>query len=121
MLAGQPRIDEPLDQAWARALQHYNIDGNHRGNWTAQIMAARQLRPKIMGSEKESTRFTELFEAAPVWLLQFTGMIWDASLLKFQLPEVSQRLSWGSAGYEEARRWPLLPSGLHGGRGSHST
>jgi hypothetical protein len=112
VLAGQPRIDEPVGQAWARALQHYDIGGHHKGQLDAQTIAARQLRPKIMGSEKESTRFTELFEAAPVWLLQFTGMIWDASLLKFQLPEVSQRLSWGSAGYEEARRWPLLPSGL---------
>jgi hypothetical protein len=112
VLAGQPRIDEPVDQAWARALEHYDIAGNHKGHLDAQIIAARQLRPKIMGSKNESTRFTELFEAAPVWLLQFTGMAWDARLLKFQLPDVSQRLSWGSAGYEEARRWPLLPSGL---------
>ena len=77
-----------------------------------QIAAARQLRPKIIGREKESTRFTNIFETAPVWLLQFTAMAWDASLRKFQLPDVSQRLSWGSAGYEEARRWPLLPSGV---------
>jgi hypothetical protein len=39
-------------------------------------------------------------------------MAWDASLLKFELPELGQRLSWGCAGYEEARQWPLLPSGI---------
>jgi hypothetical protein len=112
VLAGQAKIDEPLDQAWARALQHYNIDNNNGRELENQIAAAQQLRPKIIGREKDSTRFTDIFGTAPVWLLQFTGMAWDAGLLKFQLPEVSQRLSWGSAGYEEARRWPLLPSGV---------
>ncbi len=36
----------------------------------------------------------------------------DARLLIFQVPDVSKRLKWGSVGYEEARRWPLLPSGM---------
>ena len=36
----------------------------------------------------------------------------DARLLNFQLPDLSRRFRWGSAGYEEARRWPLLPSGM---------
>jgi hypothetical protein len=36
----------------------------------------------------------------------------DARLLKFHVPDISQRLRWGSAGYESARRWPLLPSGV---------
>ena len=141
VLAGQPQIEEPLGQAWARALQHYGVDRNqkgqldeplfqpwqrefarkfryyhvglnHKGQLDEQTEAARQLGPKIMGSKKESTRFTDIFRAAPVWLLQFTGMAWDASLLKFQLPDLGQTLSWGCAGYEEARRWPLLPSGI---------
>jgi hypothetical protein len=112
VLAGQAKIDEPLSHAWARALEHYNIGGNNGRQLDDQIAAARQLRPKIRGSEQESARFADIFRTAPVWLLQFTGMAWDARLLQFQLPDLSQTLSWGSGGYEAARRWPLLPSGL---------
>jgi hypothetical protein len=112
VLAGQAKIDEPLSHAWARALEHYNIGGNNGGQLDDHIAAARQLRPKIMGSERESARSADIFRTAPVWLLQFTGMAWDARLLQFQLPDLSQTLSWGSVGYKAARRWPLLPSGL---------
>src|SRR6266550_3971809 len=52
VLSGQPRIDEPLNRAWARALQHYGIDNND------QIAAAQQLFPIITG-DKASARFTE--------------------------------------------------------------
>src|SRR5271165_4581498 len=105
VLAGQAKIDEPLSHAWARALEHFNIGGNNGGQLDDYIAAARQLRPKI-------TRFSDIFRTAPVWLLQFTGMACDARLLQFQLPDLSQTLSWGSVGYVAARRWPLLPSGL---------
>ena len=106
VLSGRPRIDEPLERAWARALQHYGIDVN-----TDQIAAARRLLPIINGDGNESARFTEIFRTAPVWLLQFTGMALDARLLKFDLPDISDTLAWGSAGYDDARRWPLLPVG----------
>jgi hypothetical protein len=106
VLSGRPRIDEPLKRAWARALQHYGIDVN-----TDPMAAARRLLPIIKGDGNESARFTEIFRTAPVWLLQFTGMALDARLLKFDLPDISDTLAWGSAGYDDARRWPLLPAG----------
>jgi hypothetical protein len=65
-----------------------------------------------VGGEKESERFTEIFRTAPVWLLQFTGMVIDSRFLPLQLPDLSPATRWGSAGYEEARRWPLIPSGM---------
>jgi hypothetical protein len=105
VLSGQPRINEPLNQAWARALQHYGIDNND------QVAAAQRLFPIINGEGKESTRFSKVFRTAPVWLLQFTGMALDARLLKFDLPDISDTLRWGSAGLEDALRWPLLPVG----------
>jgi hypothetical protein len=86
-------------------LQRYGINNND------QIAAAQQLYPIIKGDGKESARFTKIFRTAPVWLLQFTGMALDARLLKFDLPDISDTLRWGSAGYEDARRWPLLPVG----------
>jgi hypothetical protein len=105
VLAGQPRIDEPLSRAWARALQHYGIDNKD------QVAASQRLFPIMIGKGKESARFTEIFRTAPVWLMQFTAMALDARLLKFDLSDISDKLRWGSAGFEDARRWPMLPVG----------
>jgi hypothetical protein len=111
VLSGKAKVDEPLEQAWARALHRYKIKVNEPGKWEGQVTAARRLLPMIKGAEDESARFTEIFRTAPVWLLQFTGMAMDARLLKFEVPDVSKTLRWGSAGFEDARRWPLLPLG----------
>ncbi len=111
VLAGQPKLDEPLIRAWRRALQHYGIDVKELGQLDNQVKAAQQLLPIIMMGEEPAARFAEIFKTAPVWLLQFTGIVCDAHLLEFHLPDVSQKLRWGSAGYEEARQWPLLPFG----------
>lgn len=112
VLSGQPKIDEPLIKAWARALQHYGINVNVMGGIKDQVRAAERLLPIIIGAEESSTRFTEIFRTAPVWLLQFTGTSMDARMSEFQLPDISQRIRWGSAGFKDARRWPLLPTGV---------
>jgi hypothetical protein len=109
VLSGQPKIDEPLNRAWARALQHYGINPNKIYDLSA---ATDELSPLIMSEENKSARFTEIFLTAPVWLLQFTGLAMDSRFLEFQLPDISETLSWGSAGYDDARRWPKLPSGM---------
>ena len=82
VLSGQPKIDEPLIKAWARALQHYGINVNVLGGIDDQVRAAQRLLPIIIGGEELSVRFTEIFRTAPVWLLQFTGISMDARLLK---------------------------------------
>ncbi len=110
VLAGQPQIDEPLNRAWGRALQQYKITMNERGRLEDQLEAARRLHPLIIGGE-ESSRFVEIFETAPSWLLQFTAIATDARLLEFKLPDIPTKFKWGSDGFEEVRRWPLLPSG----------
>jgi hypothetical protein len=111
VLSGQPRVDEPLIRAWERALQHYGIDVKEPCSSVGQDEAAQRLLPIIIGDEEESAKFTEVFSTAPVWLLQFTRMTIDAHLLRFHLPGISKRLSWGGTGIEDARRWPLLPLG----------
>jgi len=107
VLSGQPKINEPLSTAWKRALQHYGIDGG----MDDQVRAAQRLLPIIIGDEESSARFTEIFRTAPVWLLQFTGIAMDAGFLEFHLPNITKNLRWGSDGFEDARRWPLLPAG----------
>jgi hypothetical protein len=59
----------------------------------------------------ESPRFTEIFSAAPVWLLQFTTLRLDAQMLEFELPDISADLIWGVEGVKNSKRWPLLPLG----------
>ena len=112
VLSGQPEINEPLNKAWKRALHHYGIDVNNPGGMDDQVRAAKRLHPVIIGAEGSSAKFTEIFMTAPAWLLQFTGIAWDARFCKFHPPNIAKKLPWGCGGYEDARRWPLLPSGI---------
>jgi hypothetical protein len=64
------------------------------------------------GAKEERVRFTEIFSAAPVWLLTYTFTWFDAGLLKFDLPDLSAAPQWGEIGYRRARRWPMLPVGV---------
>jgi hypothetical protein len=111
VLSGQPKIDEPLQRAWRRTLRSYEITLKDPDSWHDQVIAARQLVHLIMDKANESAQFTQIFRDAPVWLLQFTGTAMDARLLKFELPDLSRRFIWRSAGYQDARRWPALPLG----------
>ena len=111
VLSGQPKIDEPLRMAWNRALLHYRIKFDPAGGLDYQVRVAEQLGPVITRGKVSSARFTEIFAAAPIWLLQFTRLLMDARWLKFRLPDMASRLTWGSAGFEEVQDWPLLPSG----------
>jgi hypothetical protein len=111
VLSGKPKIDKPLRQAWTRALQHYGIsDANEGTRIDRQVAAAQDLLPLILGDKNESARFTQIFRAAPGWLVTFTQAFIDAGLLKFDQPNILWRPKWGRAGYEESRHWPLLPS-----------
>jgi len=76
------------------------------------LSAHRQLYPAIMKGANENEKFTEIFRTAPVWLLEFTWMRLDAWLLKFDLPEMSDKQIWGQQGLEDMMRWPLLPLGM---------
>jgi hypothetical protein len=93
-------------------LQHYGIrDLNEASSQiNRQADAAQRLAPIILGNTKASAKFTEIFRAAPVWLLTFTNTGIDAGLLSFDLPNKLWRYKWGRDGYEESLRWPLLPS-----------
>src|SRR5262249_21296980 len=110
VLAGRPRIDQPLKPALLRALQHFGI---HTKTLTEANEAeiADQLLPIILEDEKASDKFTEIFRTAPVCLLHFTRVALDARLLNFRLPPITTILTWGTRGYEDAHRWPLLPVG----------
>jgi hypothetical protein len=53
VLSGEPKIDEPLSQAWTRALQHYRIRAANEGTRiNRQVEAARRLNPIILGIQR---------------------------------------------------------------------
>jgi hypothetical protein len=112
LLAGAPKIDEPLARAWSRALQHYGVSGEGPTHESEQVSAARRLFPIIVEQERPSERFTEIFKSAPAWLLQFTRTALDAWFLKFHLPEMAENNQWGDLGFKDSERWPLLPLGV---------
>jgi hypothetical protein len=75
--------------------------------------ATQGLYPIVMnGAEEERARLTEIFSAAPVWLLTYTFTKIDAKLLKFDLPDLSAAPQWGEIGRRHAWRWPMLPVGV---------
>ena len=110
-LAGEPKIDEPLNRAWARSLRHYEIALDPTTK-SEQIRAAQLLFPIIVGEQASSSRFAEIFSTAPAWLLQFTRTVSDAWIIRFRLPEMKPHPNWGTAGFADAERWPLLPNGV---------
>jgi hypothetical protein len=111
VLSGRPRINEPLLLAWERALQHYGINVKEPGRLEDQFSAAQQLFPVIIGNEKSSEKFSKIFGTAPIWLLQFARMFYDAGALRFQLRDIlSVKFKWGTVGYESS--WPRLPLGM---------
>jgi hypothetical protein len=118
LLSGEAKIDEPLSEAWARALQHYKISLSHRwiifgekARLKDQVAAAQLLFPLIVGGAEGSVKFAEIFSTAPAWLLTFTGTFFDSVYLNFELPCGPGKFKWGRAGYAESQQWPLLPWG----------
>jgi hypothetical protein len=65
-----------------------------------------------MQGGNETEKFTAIFRTAPVWLLEFTRMKFDAHFLKFDLPKMSDKQVWGEEGLKDFLRWPLLPLGM---------
>jgi hypothetical protein len=129
VISGEPKIDEPLFHAWVRALRHYRITDEYgrefeyenwleRGNGYLDIYhhlffsAYQQWYAAILNGANETEKFTEIFSAAPVWLLEFTQMEVDAYLLQFNLSEMRDKLVWGQKGLEDSKRWPFLPLGM---------
>lgn len=127
VICGEPKIDEPLIRAWVRTLRHHGIivkneyeyEHGHQHEYESESgyereleVANAELYPAIMKGANEPKKFTEIFRTAPVWLLKFTWMKWDADLLKFDLPEMSDKQIWGKKGVKDLLRWPLLPLGV---------
>jgi hypothetical protein len=90
------------------------LEAVQKSTFTDYLNATQRLYPIVMnGANEERARFTEIFSAAPVWLLTYTFTRIDAGLLKFDLPDLSAAPQWGEIGLRGAlRRLPMLPVGV---------
>jgi hypothetical protein len=125
VLAGEPKIDEPLGAAWARTLTHYGLvesvleelggSGTATTSYVkhfltdnAQLLAAERIRRRI-GTDPAD--LTIIFRNAPPWLLKYTWLPLGAEYVKYEVPDLSAAPAFGSIGLEDANRWPRLPLG----------
>jgi hypothetical protein len=122
---GEPRVDEPLLDAWVRTLECLEVKVSASMRDGSSLDQAKKIYPCIVSDptytdpnwntkiphEPEAEKFTEIFRTAPVWLLQFTSVWRDARFFKIDLPDISAEPTWGAQGIEDLKRWPLLPLG----------
>jgi hypothetical protein len=125
-LFGQPNIDEPLEYAWNRALRRHRIKEQHYHEiygekaWRSRKLefpiAAEMMYPIIIKGKQEAATFAKIFKTAPDWLLEFTQIWIDASLLNFKIRRLSHIQGCVSADatvtlHKEWHDWPLIPLG----------
>jgi hypothetical protein len=119
VLYGEPKIAEPLSVAHLRmqekldkqfaaaADEHYG--GKAHPTLRGPIYAGFMF-DALPGADA-NLKFERIFSKAPVWLLNFTGVEWDAKLLGFKLPKLIGAPALGVEARRDRNRWPLLPEG----------
>ena len=124
VLYGEPKMEEPLrvahsrmeeklDKEFAAAAEECWIR-QHGEKGHPSLMAS--LFPLLMFNAlhgaNDNLKFERIFSKAPVWLLKFTGVEWDAKLLGFKLRKLVGAPELGSEARLERHKWPLfLPEG----------
>jgi hypothetical protein len=121
VLHGEPKIAEPLSVAHLRmqekldkqfgaaADEYWQLEGKvHptlRGTYYSLFMF------NALPGADANLKFEQIFSKAPVWLLNFTGIEWDAKLLGFKLPKLVGAPALGEEARLDRNRWPFLPEG----------
>jgi hypothetical protein len=123
VLYGEPKIAEPLsvaqlrmqeklDRQFAVAADEYWI--RQRGEKADPIIRGRlcqNLMFDALPGADVNLKFERIFSKAPVWLLNFTGIEWDAKLLGFKLPKLVGAPALGEEARLDRNHWPFLPQG----------
>ena len=65
----------------------------------------------LFAGADDNLKFERIFSKAPVWLLKFTGIEWDAKLLGFKLRKLVGAPALGSEARLDRNQWPFLPEG----------
>ena len=123
VLYGEPKMEEPLSVAQSRMEEklHKEFAAAAEECWIRQY--GEKGHPSLMASifpllmfnalpgANDNLKFERIFSKAPVWLLKFTGVEWDAKLLGFKLRKLVGAPELGSEARRDRNRWPSLPQG----------
>lgn len=94
VLYGEPKIAEPLSDAYSRMQEKLDKQFaaaadecwlRHTGPFLRGVLCQKLMFDALPGAN-DNLKFERIFSKAPVWLLHFTGIEWDAKLLGFKLP-----------------------------------
>jgi hypothetical protein len=115
ILHGSPRVDEPLEIAWHRALEQLGLERLGL-SFTPSADVAARLRavvlPELPG-DTQNAKLAHVLNSGPTWLIKFCHAWMDAILLGIELrQDPSFRLEFGRIGLREGvDSWPDLPKG----------
>ena len=121
VLYGEPKIDEPLsvahlrmqeklDEQFAAAADEYwfrQVGGEMHP--TIRRTCYPLLMFNVLPGADDNLKFERIFSNAPVWLLNFAGIEWDAKLLGFKLPTLVGAPALGEEARLDRNQWPFLP------------
>ena len=122
-LYGEPKMEEPLSVAQSRmqkkldkefgaAAKEYWIRERGENGFPSEVDYLCQLLMfNSLPGANDNLKFEQIFSKAPVWLLKFTGVEWDAKLLGFKLRKLVGAPELGSGARRDRNRWPSLPQG----------
>ena len=121
VLYGEPKIAEPLSVARLRMQE--KLDKQFAAAADERCQIGGEVHPTLRGliyarfmfnalpGADANLKFERIFSKAPVWLLNFTGIEWDAKLLGFKLPKLVGAPALGVEARRDRNRWPFLPEG----------
>ena len=122
-LYGEPKMEEPLtiarfrmeiklkEEFAAAAEEHYIRARGEKGDPGSIAWLCSLLMFNALHGANDNLKFERIFSKAPVWLLKFTGVEWDAKLLGFKLRKLVGAPELGSEARRDRNRWPSLPQG----------
>jgi hypothetical protein len=114
VLRGDPKLDEPLEAAWARCLAEFGVLPAIKLFGNSEFGDAFCLRVSVLRDlpgDTELQKYQNLFDMAPPWLLRFTQAFKTAQALGIKLPDLSGTPHRGHLGFREGNKWPELPKG----------
>jgi hypothetical protein len=127
VLYGEPKIAEPLSVAHLRmqeklvkqfgaaADEYWQLEGKVHPTLRGRYYAAFMF--DALPGANINLKFERIFSDAPLWLLNFTGIEWDAKLLGFKLPKLVGAPALGEEARRDRNQWPFLPEGTIDGGG----
>ena len=123
VLYGEPKIDEPLSVAHLRMEEEldrqFAAEADERllrlfgekANPLLRELACQKLMFDALPGANDNLKFERIFSKAPIWLLHFTGIEWDAKLLGFKIPKLVGAPALGEKARLDRNQWPFLPEG----------